>query len=548
MRIFGAQIARKLAAIPAQVVLGGILLVALAWKLVFFFWDVVPFNSDEAVVALMARHILQGARPIFFYGQAYMGSLDAYLVAAGFGLFGQQVWVIRLVQGLLYLGVIATTALIARVALDSWKIGLIAALLLAFPAVNTVLYTTASLGGYGEAMLIGNLILLLSFWIVRRGIPQAHRNLMWAWLGWGFLAGCGLWANGLTLVYSAPAGLYLILNGLKRVESRQWLVWVGIALAGFAVGALPWWIYAGSRGPAVLVRELFGEAVSVEGDPWILRTANHLLSYVLLGVPALLGFRPPWNVQWLALPLLPLALIFWMGVIAYLERCTRAKQPNRAEFGVLAGVMGVTTTGFLFTSFGIDPSGRYFLPFVVPLALGAAGMILSVTRFKAQPFLMVLLVLAFHVWGTLQCAVRYPPGLTTQFYEPSIIDHRYDGELVRFLRQEGETRGYTNYWVAYPLAFLSGEDLIFIPRLPYQIDLRYTPRDDRYAPYTDLVAQSERTAYITMRNPDLDAYLVEQFTKLGVTWREQQIGDYHIYYHLSQPVRPQQIGLGEVRK
>jgi hypothetical protein len=37
----------------------------------------VPLNSDEAVVGLMARHILDGKRPVFYYGQAYMGSLDA---------------------------------------------------------------------------------------------------------------------------------------------------------------------------------------------------------------------------------------------------------------------------------------------------------------------------------------------------------------------------------------------------------------------------------------------------------------------------------------
>ena len=82
---------------------------ALAWKGLLLALDSVPFNSDEAVVALMARHILLGERPIFFYGQAYMGSLDAFLVAGGFWLFGEQVWVIRLVQGLLYVGLIITT-------------------------------------------------------------------------------------------------------------------------------------------------------------------------------------------------------------------------------------------------------------------------------------------------------------------------------------------------------------------------------------------------------------------------------------------------------
>ena len=58
----------------------------------------IPFNSDEAIVALMARHINQGILPNFFYGQAYMGSMDAILVALGFRIFGQYIWVIRAVQ------------------------------------------------------------------------------------------------------------------------------------------------------------------------------------------------------------------------------------------------------------------------------------------------------------------------------------------------------------------------------------------------------------------------------------------------------------------
>ena len=57
-----------------------------------------PFNSDEAIVALAARHILQGARPVFFYGQAYMGTIDSYMVALGFSLFGESVLVMRLIE------------------------------------------------------------------------------------------------------------------------------------------------------------------------------------------------------------------------------------------------------------------------------------------------------------------------------------------------------------------------------------------------------------------------------------------------------------------
>ena len=80
----------------------GVLLLGLAWKMVLISQNAFPFNADEAIVGLMGRHILMGERPIFFYGQAYMGSLDAFLVALGFYLFGINIQVIRFLQILLF--------------------------------------------------------------------------------------------------------------------------------------------------------------------------------------------------------------------------------------------------------------------------------------------------------------------------------------------------------------------------------------------------------------------------------------------------------------
>ncbi len=82
-------------------------------KAVLLSIQAVPFNADEAVVALMAKHILRGERPLFFYGQAYMGSLDAWLVAIGFAALGESVLTIRIVQSLLYLLVVASGFLVA---------------------------------------------------------------------------------------------------------------------------------------------------------------------------------------------------------------------------------------------------------------------------------------------------------------------------------------------------------------------------------------------------------------------------------------------------
>ncbi|HXL36592.1 MAG TPA: hypothetical protein VN954_05260, partial [Ktedonobacteraceae bacterium] len=48
-----------------------VVLVGLQWPL---------FNSDEGTMGIMALHIAsRGDHPVFYYGQHFMGTLDAYL-------------------------------------------------------------------------------------------------------------------------------------------------------------------------------------------------------------------------------------------------------------------------------------------------------------------------------------------------------------------------------------------------------------------------------------------------------------------------------------
>lgn len=524
-----------------------IVFLALSLKAILLLGERIPFNSDEAIVALMARHILEGERPVFFYGQVYMGSLDAFLVAGGFLLFGQHVWVIRLLQGVLYLCTIITTAAIGRLAFRSAEAGLMAALLLAIPTVNVSLYTTASLGGYGEALLLGNLIFLLGFWLLQNDEISSFstKTLVFIFL-LGLCSGLGLWANGITLVFSVPVILAI---GARQVihfrRTRQWsaLACLLLVIIGGLVGAFPWWLYAMQKGWPALIYELLGSAVAVEKGAWLTRIADHLVNLVLLGGTATFGLRPPWEIRWLALPLIPFVMGFWLAVIVFWVKKFLSSSNNRLGYRLLAGIPLMVVAGFLFTPFGVDPSGRYFLPVTMPLALVAVLMVKEWIPSNGLRKIAVVGLLIFNLTGTLQCAWKSTPGLTTQFYAVTIIDHRYDQELINFLKEHHETRGYTNYWVSYPIAFLSQEEVIFTPRLPYHLDLRHTSRDNRYKPYHDLVESSERVSYITTRNPVLDDLLRKKFKDNKITWQEKVIGDYRIYYDISYPIRPEEIGL-----
>jgi hypothetical protein len=279
--------------------------------------------------------------------------------------------------------------------------------------------------------------------------------------------------------------------------------------------------------------------------PWILTVGQHIFGFLLLGASATFGFRPPWSAEWLALPLLPFALILWMAVLGQMLRVLRRPSPLRKYQALLAGVMGALVLAFILTPFGADPSGRYFLPLAIPLALFAAQAFWDWgAQHRWIAVLAIGLVMGFQLWGNIQTGARIPPGITTQFYKPSQVDMRAMPDLIEFLKRQGETRGYTNYWVAYPLAFLSQEEIIFTPRLPYHLDFRHTERDNRYPPYNALVASAPRTAYITTHHPALDDRLRQTFREQNITWQETQIGDFHVFYHLSQPVRIELTGFG----
>ena len=517
----------------------GALALALLFKLALIGIDAFPFNADEAVVGLMARHIQAGSWPTFFYGQAYMGSLDAALVAGGFYLAGPSVLAIRAVQTILYLGTILSTMLLARqMGFTVLACGL-AGLLMAIPPVNVTLYTTVSLGGYGEALLLGNLILLATL------ILQRREGSLWAYLGWGLLSGFGWWVFGLTLVYSIPAGVILFTASLRRNGVPGLAVRAVAVAAGLFLGALPMVAWSARNGLALLLQELLGSAIAGASPQGLLAAiASHAVNLVLFAPTVVLGLRPPWGVSPLGMPITPIIALLWLAALWIGLR--RSSWPPEGLPGrtLLVGVAFALAVGFIVTPFGADPSGRYFLPLAAPLAvIAAAGVDGALTRTGTRwPLALAGLLIAFNLWTSFQAAG--PSGMTTQFDSSTIYDHAYDDRLIEFLLAQGETAGYSTYWVAYPMAFLSGERLVYLPHLPYHSDFRYTSRDDRYAPYRAIVGAAPRAAYITAGQPWLDTNLRQALRSLGVGYEETVIGDFRVFHSLSAFVRPADLGLG----
>src|SRR5579863_3005770 len=193
-------------------------------------------DGDEAVVGIQAQHILQGVFPVYFAGQPYMGSLEAYAMALIFAVVGSSVWALRAEPILLSLvvvwlvwrlaGILAEMATLPPFARKLFQT--IAALLVAIPPLYDTVAEMHALGGYIEVFVLMLLLLLSTLQLTRRWQSGAStRELAWRWAGIGFIVGLGLWVNYLIASAILASALWLLGSALlalyrwKRQTSEQ---------------------------------------------------------------------------------------------------------------------------------------------------------------------------------------------------------------------------------------------------------------------------------------------------------------------------------------
>src|SRR5437588_3771589 len=176
-------------------------------------------DGDEAMVGIQAEHILHGEHPIYYYGQAYMGSLEAYLMAILFVTAGPSAWMLRAEPILLSLlvvwltwklaGAFASAAQLSPFAQQLFQT--IAALIAAVPPLYDTVVEMRALGGYVETFVLIPLLLLSVFRVTRRVRAGAsYTELGWRWAGIGFIIGFGFWVNPLILTAVFAATIWVV--------------------------------------------------------------------------------------------------------------------------------------------------------------------------------------------------------------------------------------------------------------------------------------------------------------------------------------------------
>jgi hypothetical protein len=218
--------------------------------------------NDEGTMGLMALHIAyKGAHPLLYYGQDYLGSLEAYLGAGFFHLFGSSTAALRL--GLLPLFALFLISMYLLASLLYTKsLALITLIFLSLGSPEVLLRQLMAAGGTPEFMLFTTRLLLLTAWLALTANSSPHKHkekeadnnpvlsarqcpacLSWhriaAYGAWGAITGFDLYSHVLCLPFVLSAGLMLVL--FCRSELR--FLSISILLLCLLIGISPLIIY-----------------------------------------------------------------------------------------------------------------------------------------------------------------------------------------------------------------------------------------------------------------------------------------------------------------
>lgn len=381
--------------------------------------------GDEAVTGIQAENILRGDHPIYYYGQSYMGSLEAYIIALFFAIAGPSVLILRIALTCISLVLVPLTWGFACALADEANLAgrgrtcfvAIATLVAALPPLYDMVLELRSFGGYVEAMIIMLWLLWASLRLIQRWrVCASGRELALRWSGIGFLIGLGLWIDPLTIYGIIAAGLwigcfvFLELIRPRRVQKSRLdllrelcLMCAGIpaALVGLApaiyYGATNSWsnfVYMFNNGGSVhehrlqtflQVEKLYGRCIAPRVIGGTLSTEPFVTQYH----PAIL--TPGFVLNSLCIALAGMAILlalFWQkALVQQLARLTLLPLLFGFCLTAIYGLASISTASIYAGCGPWDLTGRYVAPLaiVLPFFLAAVVALLWDSRWDRLP-------------------------------------------------------------------------------------------------------------------------------------------------------------------
>jgi hypothetical protein len=439
-----------------RVVFAVVALITIARSAVFVFWEGSYFDSNQAVIGLMAKHLSElRAFPLFMYGQNYQLAVEAWLAAPVFLIAGVSVPALKI--PLLFINLAVALLLVRALVRESDLAPLsaaVAALFFVLPGPGTTAKLLEASGGTLEPFLY---VLLL--WLTRD-------RPIWC----GLILGVGVLHREFT-VYGIAA--LMVLAAAQRTLFTRDALRRGSVM--FAIAAVVWMAvylarpHASAMGPGTTAADLRRGANQLE--------IARRVCLDLANVPR--GFIDIARVHWPRLfstrvePVggyaidsrvtqgMPgLGLLLACAMCFALVRIVRrlaAERSWRKEYdfcAYLVLVAALSISGYVFSRCGVISvkKVRYDMLSLVG-AVGLSGWYLRAESLRAARIVWIAAVLC---WAAVN-ARAHGRLLWEYIQDPPVGGKRL---LVRQLEARGVKYGVTDYSLAYPVAFLTNERII----------------------------------------------------------------------------------------
>ena len=419
-------------------------MLAVAYRLVYVFDQVGRLDGDNAVVELMVSHIMAGRHYAFFCGQAYMGTLEPYSIAAVAAVFGLNDVVLRavpLVWGVLFVATFYPLTLLVfgrREALVALALAALAPPLLA-------VWGPSPRGGYSTMLFLGHVVLILAILLSRETRPSQRTRLA---LALGVVGGLAFWTHLLAAVCIGAAVVALFLRDPRIVLGR--LPWLGGL--GFLVGSAPLWIanLRNGFGTLALVGESghgrkLGRAVH---DLVTLHGPKILGVHDLVGEPAIL--LPPLG-HAVAIGLL--AALAW-GITRSIGIAFHTLRDGERTIGpeIFVLLLGILLAVDLTSRYGTLNTERYLLPAygaLFPLVAAAIAPFIAGRPIRAG--LLALAYVAVMTFGARDLHRALSSAPSFPFHLPDVVE---------FMEKRGIRYALADHGEALVNTYRSGEHVV----------------------------------------------------------------------------------------
>ncbi|MCB2185212.1 MAG: discoidin domain-containing protein [Deltaproteobacteria bacterium] len=462
-------------------------------------------DSDQAMVGLMAQHMLRGDFTAFWWTTFYGGTFESFLTAPIFWLLGISRQTLILAPVLLSLAFLLGLYCTAR-EIGGRRLALVALFLAALGPFHLTWSSVLARGIYMTMLACGSWLLWLTLALLRDRFSPSRRT--WAMVAWGLLAGLAFWTHPLAVCYLGPAGLLLWRRDPRLpLRGRFWL----LCLA-FGLGSLPFWVYQLNHDWAT-----FRFMASPQQKETLAATLHNLGYWVL---PVVLGVKGYFTQEWLVMVLAPVSLgveviaVVWSLGHGGRNLWRRLVHGDQGDGSELLFLVTLTLCGLcLAARWPMVGLIRYLLPLylVLPILLAQAfwaAQAWESTRVPARAGLLALGLL--FVLGV----VRMSPLMN----QPVVEQYTWETREARALCQTMQAHHTPNAYVmtfgeSFRLTFDSGERCRF--PLAYVAGQRW--------PYLTDTLRAPQAPGLYL-DPNYMEIMADNLPAMGATFRQFNVG------------------------